>query len=175
MKTLREYIDILDEISRRDALKYAGASALGGAIGYHQGKKPAVNENAIYRTGFLLGFLLAVEQIYDQQLARNEAGYLAPTFFSQAKKDYIELTKKLPEDYLEGDLGKVWQDGYLKGIARYHTMYPLYPRAQDEVRKFVLDYNNIYDQARAAIYGGAGQLEESEPEDPISKIDRLFR
>ncbi len=27
MKTLREYMDQLDEISRRDALKYAGATA----------------------------------------------------------------------------------------------------------------------------------------------------
>lgn len=33
MKTLREYIDILDEISRRDALKYAGAAAAGAVVG----------------------------------------------------------------------------------------------------------------------------------------------
>ena len=33
MKTLREYIDQLDEISRRDALKYAGATAAGAALG----------------------------------------------------------------------------------------------------------------------------------------------
>lgn len=34
MKTLREYIDQLDEISRRDFLKGAGAAALAGAAGY---------------------------------------------------------------------------------------------------------------------------------------------
>jgi hypothetical protein len=33
MKTLREYIDILDEISRRDFLKGAGAGAIAGALG----------------------------------------------------------------------------------------------------------------------------------------------
>jgi hypothetical protein len=33
MKTLREYIDQLDEISRRDFLKGAGAAAVGAAIG----------------------------------------------------------------------------------------------------------------------------------------------
>ena len=33
MKTLREYIDILDEISRRDFLKTAGAAAAGAALG----------------------------------------------------------------------------------------------------------------------------------------------
>lgn len=33
MKTLREYIDQLDEISRRDAIKYAGATAAGAALG----------------------------------------------------------------------------------------------------------------------------------------------
>lgn len=33
MKTLREYIDILDEISRRDFLKGAGAAAAGAALG----------------------------------------------------------------------------------------------------------------------------------------------
>ena len=33
MKTLREYIDQLDEISRRDFLKGAGAAAVAGAIG----------------------------------------------------------------------------------------------------------------------------------------------
>lgn len=33
MKTLREYIDRLDEISRRDFLKTAGAAAVGAAIG----------------------------------------------------------------------------------------------------------------------------------------------
>lgn len=32
MKTLREYMDQLDEISRRDALKYAGATAAGAAL-----------------------------------------------------------------------------------------------------------------------------------------------
>lgn len=33
MKTLREYIDQLDEISRRDFLKGAGATAVGAAVG----------------------------------------------------------------------------------------------------------------------------------------------
>lgn len=33
MKTLREYIDQLDEISGRDALKYAAATAAGAALG----------------------------------------------------------------------------------------------------------------------------------------------
>jgi hypothetical protein len=38
MKTLREYIDILDEISRRDFLKGAGAAAAGAAIGQAKGQ-----------------------------------------------------------------------------------------------------------------------------------------
>ena len=35
MKTLREYIDQLDEISRRDFLKGAGAAAVGAGVGYN--------------------------------------------------------------------------------------------------------------------------------------------
>ena len=45
MKTLREYIDQLDEISRRDFLKGAGAAAVAGAAGYKVGQDSSNNKN----------------------------------------------------------------------------------------------------------------------------------
>jgi hypothetical protein len=63
MKTLREYIDQLDEISRRDFLKGAGATAAlagAGALGYKSGqdtipeeKKKYFNPRLWYLTGYI--------------------------------------------------------------------------------------------------------------------------
>ena len=60
MKTLREYIEILDEISRRDFLKGAGAAAglaaVGGA-GYVGGRVSVFEQKVAYALGYLEQFL----------------------------------------------------------------------------------------------------------------------
>ena len=60
MKTLREYIDQLDEISRRDFLKGAGAIGAAGAAGlggWSAGYTTARDRNYEWDLGFLDGFL----------------------------------------------------------------------------------------------------------------------
>ena len=57
MKTLREYIEILDEISRRDFIKGAGLAAVAGGAGYVGGVRRVQNTTLARVLGKLNGFL----------------------------------------------------------------------------------------------------------------------
>jgi len=75
MKTLREYIDQLDEISRRDFLKGAGVGAVAGAlgtVGYQAGQQSTVDtipsDPQVY---YLIAYLSWLTSLVDTPMAKQ--------------------------------------------------------------------------------------------------------
>jgi len=177
MKTLREYIDQLDEISRRDALKYAGATAagaaLGGAAGFYKGAGGQVDKNIAYDLGFLWGFTAAANETLRTD---NYPGFYR--VLVDMKKSVDELFKMVDSDIQKHP----WYSyGFDSGLRYFHSKGPWGPRSPDDVKKLTKTFDQLLDRARQSSYGQAQkifkeqELEESEPLDPIQKIDRLFR
>ena len=173
MKTLREYIDQLDEISRRDALKYAGATAagaaLGGASGFYKGAEGQVDKNTAYDLGFLWGFTAAARE----SLKSNRLGKI-PTILDSMEAQVMDLTRRVGYDIQKNP----WYSyGYTAGIKHFHSRVG-YSGNEDVLNNM---FDTLLDRARQSSYGQPQkifkeeELEESEPLDPIQKIDRLFR
>ena len=74
MKTLREYIDQLDEISRRDFLRGAGATAglaAVGSAGYLSGKVEVYTKNSAYEWGYCWTMIrLIPKEYYDAPVSQ---------------------------------------------------------------------------------------------------------
>jgi hypothetical protein len=169
MKTLREYIDQLDEISRRDALKYAGAAALGGAAGFYKGAEGQVDKNTAYDCGFLWGFTAAAEETL------KDAAYpQLNLLLKDMVKKTIEFHERLPKNIKENPW---YSQGYSAGIRHFHTR-EFNSRTTDGVKNLTRTFDMLLDRARESSYGYPQKIfkeEETTKEDPIQKVDRLFR
>lgn len=173
MKTLREYIDILDEISRRDALKYAGATAagaaLGGGAGFYKGAEGQVDKNVAYDVGFLWGFTAAASE----NLKKERVGKTSQILIDM-NTQVKDLIKRVGSDIQKNP----WYSyGYSAGIKHFHSRVGL--TGGDQVLKDMFD--TLLDRARQSSYGQPQkifkeeELEETTEEDPIAKIDQLFK
>ena len=116
MKTLREYIDQLDEISRRDFLRGAGAAALGGAIGYKMQSQTSSKFDKNPKVVWLIGYTVAA------------ADYMIPS------QDTLEI-KKIRAEYLKSmdvpgydskGASELYGDGitaFYDDVAEYHEQH----------------------------------------------------
>ena len=182
MKTLREYIDQLDEISRRDALKYAGATALGGAIGYgiHKGANQDQYVNPMFHR--LVGRLseyqtsgaYKAEELNQDKRHSEVAGWIT-TIKSQLLNPAMNRSM-IDSLYKEYQLGQQEAKTNIKTLspeeikAEFDDNFMLVHQALD-----IMKNNKGFDRQKYEKSFKEQSLEESEPEDPISKIDRLFR
>ena len=176
MKTLREYIDQLDEISRRDALKYAGATAAGAALGV-AGVDALQNRPNSYDEKYLnpkvwtvLGYLRPMAKVVlddtdksDYQVMSTEAEIISSKFGK--KQDFYKHLQQGADEFFR-EVNIVRQKAGLD--TRYSTWIgipELESWAKKQAEMAMAKLNRYIDS----------QLEETAEEDPIAKIDRLFR
>lgn len=170
MKTLREYIDQLDEISRRDALKYAGAAALGGAVGYYKGAEGQVDKNTAYDLGFLWGFTAAAQEtLRGQKFGRTRE--LLDSMGAQA----TDLMRRVGSDIQKNSW---YQSGFNAGVKHFHSR----AAHSDNNEALATMFDTLLDRARESSYGQPQKIfkeeeleETTQEEDPIDRINRLFR
>jgi hypothetical protein len=185
MKTLREYIDQLDEISRRDALKYAGATAAGAALGvagktaYDQSSASITipNDPQIH---WLISY---IEEMTNHPHSRYGSK------LDKIRKAILPLDRQAHIDWRtnpsSSKIGEAQERGY---EAANHDKQKMLgakrnqPLSDDEAKKFS-------DMAAEALQPYLRKLEQlmnqkifehtleesDSQEDPIARIDRLFR
>lgn len=175
MKTLREYIDQLDEISRRDALKYAGATAagaaLGGAAGFYKGAEGQVDKNTAYDYGMLSGF---TQQIITRMHDYQKVSEPLDNIYYQL----LDLDRRIPSDKVKND--GWFEYAYNIGKRNFDRMFPQGLQTESDIAKFVSVSNTLLERLKESSYGygpkkESKELEETAEEDSIAKIDRLFR
>ena len=186
MKTLREYLDQLDEISRRDALKYAGATAAGaalGAAGMQQYAKRSDYQSIpedpqIY---FLISYITEYSNHPSSEFG-DKLDRIRQTInplYSQIAADI----KSKPNESLDAAIERGYDEAYLSKTAllgrnrQFAGQTPV-QRAQqsDAAARSLEPYLKKLEQLLGKkLFQETQDLEESEPEDPIARIDRLFR
>jgi hypothetical protein len=224
MKTLREYIDMLDEISRRDFLKGAGAAAVGAAMGSPKDAKADRSWKQDEFTGKwkstmnaenFNGAYLNVDQ--DRKLVR--ISLITPINFTPANIQkgnlhYPKITSSkvgfkwgdYPGEYGQGKVGtsSAKQFGnyvyyYIDVFGKlsdelFNSFWDIYLNSGNDKFIFQIEIDKepttlIFKVQESELQQlrqqqsqnnlGSGlrvkESKESEPEDPISKIDRLFR
>jgi hypothetical protein len=186
MKTLREYIDQLDEISRRDALKYAGATAAGAALSKVSPAQAKRNKNFDDpQAQYLLGWVDGVSRGFNtfqptafpnvpwQEIKKiqNQISLLQ----SESDGDEINFnpTKYAHFDVLMKSRRKGYKDAQdflnqsssrgVKGISE-ESLLNRYERLK-----------LYFDKLTQVLNTNQESLDETAEEDPIAKIDRLFR
>jgi hypothetical protein len=186
MKTLREMMDQLDEISRRDLLKGAGAAtALGGAgaVGYKLGKQP---EKPTYVTlpespdfYYLLGYLV-------QCLIGNETEALV-NYKANVESLYkaVQVEMELMDVKKGHELSMAFSKGAAEGGKRVEGWKWMHKEMGNRDRLGYLRNEKLgeyiashitpyYDKMQALLKQPAQEpLEETSP-DAMSKIDELF-
>jgi len=133
--------EFITEISRRDALKYAGAAALGGAVGFYKGAEGQVDKNVAYDLGFLWGFTAAAQE----SLKSNRVGKI-PVILDSMQAQVIDLTRKVGYDIQKNPW---YYQGYTAGIKHFHSRVGY---SGDET---VLNnmFDTLLDRARQSSYG----------------------
>ena len=184
MKTLREYIDILDEISRRDALKYAGAAAAGAALGiggkvFHDRSAASIQIPNDPQVHWLISY---IEEMTNHPHSRYGSK------LDKIRKAILPLDQQAHIDWRtnpsSSKIGEAQERGYEAANFDKQRMLGTkrnQPLSDDEAKKFsdmaaeeLQPYLRKLEQLmNQKIFEHT--LEESEPEDPIQKIDRLFR
>jgi hypothetical protein len=170
MKTLREMMDQLDEITRRDLLKGAGAaSALGGAaaVGYKAGQSvPAEiprNPQVYYLIGYLLTALPPESAMRDEIVKLNE-------------KTGVEIISNPGPESKALDLAhdKGLKDGYRahktfdpeEFLATTHT-----EKSQARIKKIERHAKPYYDKLQSLL---KQPVQEASPE-AMAKINELTK
>jgi len=148
MKTLREYIDQLDEISRRDFLKGAGVAALGAAGGISADRflKSQQNNKIVlpddptvyYLLGYLWGFsylfpynktieswlkkmgpYIGEVTLKIQSSGRDQLTQAYDNGFSQARNDVKKTqTSGLNDQQTADDFARYWESSYKKLLSK---------------------------------------------------------
>ena len=170
MKTLREYIDQLDEISRRVFLKGAGVAALGAVGGVaadrflknQQNKKIVLPDDptAYYLLGYQWGFSYVFPYNETIKAWLKETGpYIGEvTLRLQASgPDRLTDTYKKGFEQARSDIKQLNMSD--QEVADYYAKY------------WAQDYNKLISKLNQT---NEESLEETS-EDPIAKIDALFR
>ena len=182
MKTLREYIDQLDEISRRDFLKGAGATAGLAAVGVPKDAKsfPFDDKEAQIIGKFVqLYYFCSNKEI--SGLFCNDIQASLKRFISghPSNKDYLNGFYRPMFNKLQ-EIKKTDPAYYQKIIDSYKNN----PAAAQEIIK---RFNTLYefgqgpaptDKQLASVRQAMAMEEESleeTSEDPIAKIDALFK
>lgn len=205
MKTLREYMDVLDEISRRDFIKGAGAAALGGAASSASAFTPSIS--------FLSGALSAQQQRQRSMevpelniiVAPNDNLAPADQLSQQDQETIIKVIQLYILNGLEGGNSnyKTFAWEVLNNLAATWDIRPLLKSRAEQIKKHHENkqnndpeyyarlkriyttnqqiQNQIYDAGKALIEKGRQlaqtkeSIEETEELDPITRVDKLFR
>jgi hypothetical protein len=110
MKTLREYIDQLDEISRRDFIKGAGATAGLAAIGAPKDSQ-AQSKEVFQKIASICYLYIACKGPYQRELARTGRSVTVPPEVCQKTNQLIQkFIKSYPggRDLLNSVYGSVY-------------------------------------------------------------------
>jgi hypothetical protein len=185
MKTLRETLDQLDEISRRGLLKGAGAAtALGGAgmAGYQLGKRstdteyPKIPESPEFY--YLIGFLV--------QLTLHQNTKALARFQEPVRKLYKAV--RIDMETMDAQKGHKLSMAFSKGAAEgskknenFQWMHKQsggeghYTRNEELGEYIATELEPYYNKMQTILKQPTqGQLEETSPE-AIAKIDKLSR
>jgi hypothetical protein len=171
MKTLREMMDQLDEISRRDLLKGAGIAAASGATGVGVGVRKIADNRAAEKLGQIYGLLdnltdISVPGAYD--LKQTTYNFL----------DQYE--KRLPNLRAKDLVGDDWyKTGKQDSQYEFRQEFPNGVQTQEDLKKFRIILTVHVQDFIKLVHGHPSssfkedQIEEASP-DAMSKIDELF-
>jgi hypothetical protein len=192
MKTLREYIDQLDEISRRDFLKGAGATAGLAAVGAPKDASAYTKE--IYEKVASICYLyLACKGPYQRALKQGRTMTVSPEICQKINQLIQKFIKVYPggKDLLNDTYGNVYslvQQDENREPFRGSVLNRVYFDTAFQ-QQLLNDFASLIeflsgsgtpptdqqlDSVRQAMAMEEEQLEET-PEDPIAKIDALFK
>jgi hypothetical protein len=180
MKTLREYIDQLDEISRRDFLKGAGATAGLAALGNVQAQQSRYTPTDIK-------IIKEGVEAYFYMISTEPTPPAKEIWGTQRTKTALQKIAKNPE-------GKKIINSTLQNLRKTglsdETINDLFGFGPSSITKRIQKLEQLAtvedfsqgpaptDQQLASVRQAMAmeeeQLEET-PEDPIAKIDALFR
>jgi hypothetical protein len=175
MKTLREYIDMLDEISRRDFLKGAAATAGLAAMGARQAQGMPAIPDAVKQRQLVIAYFKIIRDMVNP-LIKFDKTYLTDNPSSMIYLWYDRDGNILDVKSMDNTL---WSRAVLDAFAKAFPSKQL-PKGFEQFRTpaertswrlgFMFTPKQVY-----GLEDPVRQIEESELEDPISKIDRLFR
>jgi hypothetical protein len=170
MKTIREMMDQLDEISRRDVLKGAGAAAVAGATGYELGKRSSPdtipkNPQIYYIVGRLLTSLPPGSKM------RGEMFKLKDRLAVEVDSLPDNQSKPLDSAYLKGA-----NEGYerLKYLVRAYGHDELkvdWTRDKNVIELLEKEALPYYEKLQMLL---KQPVQEASP-DALSKIDELYK
>jgi hypothetical protein len=136
MKTLREYLDQLDEISRRDFLRGAGAAAAGAALGK---LSPAQAQSAASISRYAAD--LAVRTVLGR--VHTETGYDLRNYISENVYKFVSLAcgmGKCPDRELIDRVNNLAAEE--AGITKLNFVTGMLTNMKDRTKDFVLAYAN---------------------------------
>ena len=178
MKTLREYIDQLDEISRRGFLKGAGVAAVAGAAG---GANASQTRNRIaYLTGFLSHFGYWIESLkgkdewikYLQVYKKSSSTREEHNFFFEGQDDGKRVAENnraafdsIMAKYGKGPMGEFNPQRVLKARELDAELNELVNEHWTEFKKLTRGQFESVEQ---------GVAEEASP-DALAKIDQVYQ
>ena len=164
MKTLREYIDQLDEISRRDFIKGAGAAAVAGTGGYIAGTQNQLDKRIGHNLGRLYGFM-----------------HNANTFGERSRKiNAINDRLKYFEKRLDPDIDRTewYKYGFGQGQSEYKRIFPNgHTSTPADESKFDELLNAYFENFAQSAYGGLKEEEVDEAASPnaVRRIEQLVQ
>lgn len=180
MKTLREYIDQLDEISRRDFLKGAGAAAIGAAGGYVAGRAPDSTQKSLPdnpQIYFLLGYLAAATA-HPFRSFNNDLLEIDDKIYPLWNEARVEMDSR-PDQSLKN----AWQKGYNMGLEdRSHltpdTINSYYNT--DASRKAAADMHArrikpYYEKLQTLLKSTNEEMDEAATPDAVARIEELVK
>ena len=177
MKTLREFIDQLDEISRRDFVKGAGAAALGAVASTKSDKAQAeytlsdYDTKSIMYAAFYVYFSMVEGAKTKGPAAAIKSGFKDISGFLgyDIGQMYIDIAIKKLNGLYQSDRNQ-WND-FQQKLSTIDAGINLANKVQK-----VKD-NIIYSMSAAERRHHMNRLgiKEDNNEDPIAKIDRLFK
>jgi len=170
MKTLREYIDQLDEISRRGFLQGAGAAAVAGAAGGATGQSFTNQEERDRNT------------IKIAKIAAECAGwYWLAWEISGSKNETLKSKAYALSSVAEKYIGEKNTDNIIKPIIS-NDSYAQMMKNPDDLRQVVHGCDKFYVKVMNAVNTPRpnmesvqqGVAEESSP-DALAKIDQVYQ
>jgi hypothetical protein len=193
MKTLREYIDILDEISRRDFLKGAGAATLGTVLSSISMPQAFAKYNLSQDDWEV--FSAAASMIYFAAIGKGNRGDAA---MARSIINDLAEVQGVPRAYNDAFIFDTFEGMAEKNFQKYKILEEFNQPRHESLRvrylnKFLRILDRVIENLPPDQYRlhadklghtirsvpmprqESQSLEESEPKDSISKIDRLFR
>ena len=167
MKTLREYIDQLDEISRRDFLKGAGAAAIGAAGGYVGGVKKMTNKAAAQNLGMIYGFFGDAPELYSVGSPFN-------TLLRQTIEELSYFEQRLDPDIKHHP----WFDyGKDQGEREFQSKFGnIKEFSKDDMARFRAILNTHIQHFKEAAYSAMEEsVDEAASPDAVRRIEQLIQ